>query len=882
MHIVKLLLISFLCLSFCAKGIAQLNVQTGEHYQSGLSFKQLHVCLSDKSVWAITANGKVYYKKESDPDFSIFLPTAAQIITGAAGFSANEMYFIVGGTRVIMIKNGSETPMTIPFVEVTRINDIAVAWLTDAIIDLQPAITKKSYIAIATNKYIYYAIQGTTAFDIQHNFVNKPLPNEPECRFTYKGYKTRDNFFTDPNGQCIATDHTIENVNGATYVSALPDRAPYPTKINATVFGRHFYNPFGTTPDNVKRYNIWGTDQGLYFRDYNDCPTPTIQNRLPNEVINDLEEVYALTTVFKQDYILAAANTGIFYTKNSIFPESGNQNNTFGNLERVADFPNLKVNELATETNLIGMYRQGQDWYQLLCERIVWATTEAGIYKVYLTLDQDYFNTINWTSMQYSLVPNNSDYVHPTFNLCDGQELTMNSSIPAIFSPQLVIKWFKDGVEIPGTIGQFKITVNEVGTYVSKIISLCEGIEMGSVPIVIQKNLAPEVTFSPPAAATICQGDVYPMETKLISGYTYRWYKDDVRITGATENKFSATATGSYRVEVSNCGANSSTSPSVQLTVQNLPSPVITVNQVNCTGQSVELTIDNPQALSIRWYFNAAPINFNDQRTITVQNEGKYTVSFSDGLCTSIPAVYDFKKSAPPHPIITKSSIKSLCNGETVTLSVNAIAGSTYLWSTGETGTSIIVNAAGNYTVQETTASLCKGVSEPVEVVVLDLPTLAVPAGEKICTIAGEKVILKAATGYATYTWDGILTTKETYTVSAPGNYVLEVADLNGCKASVTYQVTDYCKEVLMSNAFSPNGDGVNDEWSVSGLENDPKASITIFNRLGTKIYSTNGSKPSWNGRLNNGSAVPIGVYYYVILTKNSLQPIHGTITVIR
>ena len=61
---------------------------------------------------------------------------------------------------------------------------------------------------------------------------------------------------------------------------------------------------------------------------------------------------------------------------------------------------------------------------------------------------------------------------------------------------------------------------------------------------------------------------------------------------------------------------------------------------------------------------------------------------------------------------------------------------------------------------------------------------------------------------------------------------------------------------------FSPNGDGINDYWQIVGIDNYPNNTITIFNRLGIKVFSSSNYKNDWNGFFN-GKVVPDGTYFY-------------------
>lgn len=93
-------------------------------------------------------------------------------------------------------------------------------------------------------------------------------------------------------------------------------------------------------------------------------------------------------------------------------------------------------------------------------------------------------------------------------------------------------------------------------------------------------------------------------------------------------------------------------------------------------------------------------------------------------------------------------------------------------------------------------------------------------------------------------------------------------------------EITDNEIGVLtIPNAFTPNGDGINDTWQIKGLTAGASASISIFNRYGLLVYHSTKYEP-WNG-LYNGSPVPVGVYYYTIIMDRKVAA-SGSLTIIR
>lgn len=105
------------------------------------------------------------------------------------------------------------------------------------------------------------------------------------------------------------------------------------------------------------------------------------------------------------------------------------------------------------------------------------------------------------------------------------------------------------------------------------------------------------------------------------------------------------------------------------------------------------------------------------------------------------------------------------------------------------------------------------------------------------------------------------------YTFDEEGVYYIRYVGSNddgSCEAyGDTYTVTIGASELLCPNAFSPNGDGVNDEWKVA-YRSLVEFKCWIFNRYGTELFYFDNPELGWDGKYN-GKTVPPGVYFYVI-----------------
>ena len=116
----------------------------------------------------------------------------------------------------------------------------------------------------------------------------------------------------------------------------------------------------------------------------------------------------------------------------------------------------------------------------------------------------------------------------------------------------------------------------------------------------------------------------------------------------------------------------------------------------------------------------------------------------------------------------------------------------------------------------------------------------------------------------------------------------LAVTDQFGCSNSDTVSVkVDECPPVIyIPNAFSPQGDKINDLWRVTGYS-ITEVKIYIFNRWGQMVFYSEDIDKPWDGNFN-GTPCLSGVYKYLIEYKGDFdgegvgKKETGTITIIR
>ncbi|HEX8279201.1 MAG TPA: gliding motility-associated C-terminal domain-containing protein, partial [Segetibacter sp.] len=85
----------------------------------------------------------------------------------------------------------------------------------------------------------------------------------------------------------------------------------------------------------------------------------------------------------------------------------------------------------------------------------------------------------------------------------------------------------------------------------------------------------------------------------------------------------------------------------------------------------------------------------------------------------------------------------------------------------------------------------------------------------------------------------------------------------------------------IVPNAFSPNGDGINDVWNIPSLEAFGNCTVHVFNRYGKPVFASTGYHRPWDGSYN-GAILPVGVYYYIIDAGNGKKTYSGHLTILK
>lgn len=240
---------------------------------------------------------------------------------------------------------------------------------------------------------------------------------------------------------------------------------------------------------------------------------------------------------------------------------------------------------------------------------------------------------------------------------------------------------------------------------------------------------------------------------------------------------------------------------------------------------------------------------------------------------------------------LTAQTDTVVCKGEAFMPQVTSNA-TMFTWSP-VAGVSNPNEARPKITVENNTAftlTAVKGIcNTSAEMKVVIKPSPTIDAGPDQTIVQGDVAQLSATAPPGTYTWTPTTALSSgsilnpTARPAATTTYQLSVT-ANGCSATdeVTVTVEVFCLKPM--EAFTPNGDGINDYWLITTGSCLRQAKVDVFNRYGAIVYHSEDYKNNWNGTYQ-GKPLPDGTYYYIVsgfLINNKPAYTRGNLTILR
>ena len=394
-------------------------------------------------------------------------------------------------------------------------------------------------------------------------------------------------------------------------------------------------------------------------------------------------------------------------------------------------------------------------------------------------------------------------------------------------------------------------------------------------------NTAPTVDLN--GDYSICEGETHILDAKN-NGLNYLWS------TGAKTQQIKISNTGVYSVNVTNT-KNCVGTDSIKLTVNPLPIVDITIPENVCIENgSVQLS-----GSPLGGQFSGNGVNgslFNPQDaslSIDLASKIHYTYT-SIHNCTTKDSNNITVRKEPS--IKLKTTKFTICVEDSVELTATSDDAISFEWYT--INNSLLVNSSSVYLYQEgnyyvkAKNEYCSTISETITVDVIE-PQIEAEVNPKESISLGEYTtvsIVNPQPDYI-YEWSNSSDNKQVIGSAWSVNPLVDTeyfveGNIGNC--SVSTSVTGYVYlPIDIPNAFTPNGDGINDTWHIEGLESYPNAIVKVFNRWGALIYIEYEAKGLWDGLSKNGEMVPNSTYYYVIeLNDSQKRKFSGDVSIIR
>jgi gliding motility-associated-like protein len=420
------------------------------------------------------------------------------------------------------------------------------------------------------------------------------------------------------------------------------------------------------------------------------------------------------------------------------------------------------------------------------------------------------------------------------------------------------------------------------------------------------------VRNQPSSNVTVCQGDpatfiIDAASTNGFAGSTIQWQvsTDSGKvwndIPGAQSVSYTRTATSpgsyQYRLVVAETANFSSiqcriASSIVTIDVQALPAFVPKTFVPGCTSSDLQFQTATGPGYTYQW---SGPNSFSSSisnpllRNVQYTDSGLYQVLVTTSAgCKNIDS---FNVKVYPGVKASVSPAVFICEGGSTLLS--ASGGTSYQWipATGLSNAQISNPVASplDTTVYKVTVANQYGCTDTAQTIVNVFQNPVVSAGPDKKIFEGQSVLLDGSiTGnMSSFYWapssfinnTGVLapTVSPIDTIT----YTLYVLPGQGCPAVSDNVFVLVYKKLRVPNAFSPNGDGINDTWVITGLDTYPEAVLRVYSRNGMLMFQSKANAVVWDGTYQ-GKPLPVATYYYTIDLNAGTLPVSGWVVILR
>lgn len=455
------------------------------------------------------------------------------------------------------------------------------------------------------------------------------------------------------------------------------------------------------------------------------------------------------------------------------------------------------------------------------------------------------------------------------------------------------------------------------GTYRLKVkdASGCDTMFSSLFTVINNGNISLDTTavFIKAAACTANNGSITGI--RAAGANSYQWVNTTSNTVIGTTEDIQNLPPGIYRFTAFNtvygCTVISKdyiVPPAVFDAVQALGVTTIDATCNNNNGSIVIISLSKPVGLyQLRWLKDSVTTVAVNTLAINNLTPGMYylVATDSNGCSKSI-----FKEAVLPLPIPVMNETVVQVRHDTCGFNTGAITNITvssdvainYQWYEGAQVVGNTLNLsrlnAGTYYLKATDARGCEVISRTYTVR-NDTSSLPAPRYNDVVITRYSNALLPVKNALrvpVTYQLFADAAATQLITSNTTGNFTIPQVAANttvyfrvvagGCYSAITMAQIKVVDEtiIVIPNAFSPNGDGVNDAWRIEITGLLYVNSLKVFNRWGQEVLNTKQITTGWDGKIN-GKPLPVGTYYYILdgigaFNKRVFQK--GAVTILR
>jgi gliding motility-associated-like protein len=455
-------------------------------------------------------------------------------------------------------------------------------------------------------------------------------------------------------------------------------------------------------------------------------------------------------------------------------------------------------------------------------------------------------------------------------NICTGAEVSFTATASnAGNSP--TYQWLLDGNKVGTNSPVYSSTSFVNNDAVSCVVSAsgpCAGASATSNIIVLNVSAAVTPTF-PTIADSYCQNTTAPpLPATSKEGIAGTWSPAGINTSAL------GTATYEFTPSAGSCSTPASLNVTIVSSISLIFDEIGPLCQ-NSTPPALPPT--SKEGIAGTW--SPAIINTSALGTATYI----FTPSSAGNCATPVSLNITIVSSiSPTFPTIADSYC---LNDIAPALPQTSKEGVNGTWSPSSINTATVGRALYTFTPA---ADQC-GTSSQIAIVINPLPALTMGPDLTIAAGASTTLNVSVTGNIVSYQWKpsiGLNNATIKDPVASPSSttvYTLVVIDDNKCETSDSIKITvsGGSSKILVPNAFSPNGDGINDTWMITNLSAYPGATVDVFNRYGQLVFHSENYNKAWDGNYN-GNPLPMATYYYIIDLKNNEKKMAGSVTIFK